>query len=172
MNGRDLGYWSRVAARDLPGAGGHRVVAELVRCGRRFTKITPSVEGIAQRAGCSPATVKRTTAALRAAGYLRVVTRRAHCRGDGTWHRSQTNLYIPVITPRAPHRPCVHRGITRDPSIGASPGSSTPAGAAVVDNPPTPPPPDPPPLVDRTRAGAIWRQAAADERAARLRGDR
>lgn len=169
MNGAQVTRWERAVLRAMPGAGGCRVVAELARCGRRFDKITPSVVGIADRAHVGTATVKRATAAAVAAGYLTVVRRKAHCRSDGTWSRSQTNLYVPRW-PSGPRKPWSHRGITRDPSMPATPGSSTPPGAAVVDNEPDPPP-EPPPDAVAVAAGTdvrrIWQTARDAERARR-----
>jgi hypothetical protein len=70
-----------------------RVVEHLARLEAKHGQATPSREGIAKAIGRCERSVSRAVGELEAAGALRVVRDRPHCRQDGTWARHRTNLY-------------------------------------------------------------------------------
>lgn len=129
------------------------VARDLRACSLKYRAATPSIEGLAERTGYSTRQIKRATAWLAERGRLTVTRRRAHCRGDGTWHRSQTNLYTPrwpgrdlPAAPTFTRRPCSHRGdmdgTSTKKSVRSPSGEAVPA--VTVDKPPDPPPPPAP----------------------------
>jgi hypothetical protein len=102
--GRDeLARWESAARRACRTNSEHRVLSAVAGTARRYPVASPSVEGIAARAGVGVRTVIRATRALERAGVWRIWRDRPYRQADGTWRRARTNAYLPSWSFR--HKP-------------------------------------------------------------------
>ena len=83
---------------------------------RKATVATPSRAGMAAAIGRSERSVSRAVGELERAGLVAVWRDRPHCRRDGTWARTRTNLYRLKWPPRT--APPAHRPRSRRCDMG------------------------------------------------------